>query len=146
MTQEQIEKLKGVELNKAVAHEVMGWELLTIRYIDTEHETLRQKELNSWLDKNELHTLGDHWINVDENFHRYADSFLPVQSWRDMEDVVTKLHDDMGLSVQLLFDYPYLPNVRILNRKRIMVANQYDKNIGVALCRAALLAVKSLNE
>jgi len=62
----------GRELDALVAEKVMGWEYLEVGYFGEEDETPRQVELNDWLDKVGIESIGPYFIDVERDFWIYA--------------------------------------------------------------------------
>lgn len=71
--------LGDLELTRLCAI-AMGYEFLAVGYFGGEDETPRQRELADWLDKVELDSVGDYWINVADDFFIEAEDYKPLIS------------------------------------------------------------------
>jgi len=78
----------------SVALNVMGWELLEIKYWGDEGP--RQKKLEEWLHKVDLNFVGKYYIDVSTNFWISVDDWKPStnqgQAWQVFEKI--KNHKD----------------------------------------------------
>lgn len=77
------------EINSRIATEIMGWEELRIGYYGTEDETPRQKELEDWLDKLGVESVGEYYIEVNKNYIFPKELWEPCklieQAWEVLE-------------------------------------------------------------
>ena len=64
-------------LDAWAAEVVMGYEKLEVGYLDTDSETVRQKELEKWTEENHLWSVGEYWIDVDKNFWTGVFQYTP---------------------------------------------------------------------
>lgn len=77
------------EINYRIALEIMGWEELRVGYYGTEDETPRQKELEDWLDKLGVESVGEYYIDVEKNYIFPKELWEPCnlveQAWEVLE-------------------------------------------------------------
>lgn len=71
------------KINQMIAEYVMNWELLEIGYYDTSSETKRQKELESWMNKNNINNVGKYYIHEKSNLWIKVDKFSPTSNIDD---------------------------------------------------------------
>lgn len=71
-------------IDNEIATKVMGWEPLEVGYVGTDTETLRQKELEDWIDKVGIEAVGFYWIDVDTDFWMDMSGW---QGWRPSENI-----------------------------------------------------------
>lgn len=71
-------------IDNEIATKVMGWEPLEIGYYGTDSETLRQKELEDWIDKVGIEAVGFYWIDVDTDFWMDMSGW---QGWRPSTNI-----------------------------------------------------------
>lgn len=131
-----------IRLENLVAEHVMGWELLEVNYVGTPEETQRQKELEDWMDKNKLKSVGLYWIDVEKDFWISAIGYL---GWRPTEKIgqawsVLEKFPDSEYLIDITRINDDFWSIKIDNRKERLYPWHADKNICVAICLAALYA------
>lgn len=73
--------LYGKTIDALIAQYVMGWKPHTVGYFGVKEgdsaETKEQVELEAWAHKNGLQTIGDWWIDLDDQFFIKQDEWTP---------------------------------------------------------------------
>ena len=67
----------GPELDALVAEQVMGWEYLRVRYFGSPNETPREVELHDWMERLDLTSIGEYWIDESAEFWIETEYWLP---------------------------------------------------------------------
>lgn len=85
-----------MENNNDLIAQFMGYEKVTIGYIDGVSETQWQRENQDWLDKVGLDYIGDYYVNMSENkYFNVCGNDLWYGEWNNLMTVVEKI-DSMG--------------------------------------------------
>lgn len=79
------------DIDTEVAVKIMEWELLTVGYFGTEDETRRQIELENWLDKVGIESVGYYWIDVEKDVWMNRQHWNPTENIAQAWQVVNKL-------------------------------------------------------
>ena len=91
--------------NELIA-EFMGFTKVTIDYVDTEYETQWQKDNQDWIEKMEIDSVGDYYVNVPENkFFDTEDGLKYDTSWDWLIPVVEKIEKMGGETVLFKFNH-----------------------------------------
>lgn len=94
---------KDIDKNNTIIAGFMGFEKITIGYFGTEDETEWQKENEDWLEHNGLDSVGEYFVNVEEDkwfeskdikYHTSWDWIMPV-----LIEIETRL--DVVTSIQI---------------------------------------------
>lgn len=84
-----------MENNDLIA-KFMGYDKVTIGYIEGESETQWQRDNQNWLDKVGLENIGDYYVNVLENkFFTVYGNELWYGEWNNLMNVIEKI-ENMG--------------------------------------------------
>lgn len=97
----------GKELDILVAETVMGWEYLEVDYSGTEDETPRQVELEDWIEKVGIESIGPYFVDVGRDFWVYA-SDMWGRGWHPSEDISAAwpIAEKLGLMLIPVTVYP----------------------------------------
>ena len=83
----------GRQLDALIAEKVMGWEAIRVDYFG-EDSSPRQNELEEWMAKNELDSIGDYFIDVDKNFWVEDNDWQPSTDIHAAWEVVEKMRNN----------------------------------------------------
>ncbi|MCK5316309.1 MAG: hypothetical protein KAJ55_00265 [Anaerolineales bacterium] len=92
MTEQEFDALPDREKDAAVA-EARGWEAFTCGYFDFS-ESPRQREIEEWLDKVGLASVGDYFIDVESDFWKAAEDWKPTTSTATAWELVEEMTED----------------------------------------------------
>lgn len=127
-------------LDAWVATAVMGWEKFEVGYFGSDSSP-RQNELEEWMDKNEIESVGDYFIDVDKDFWIEEEKWKPSSDISAAWEVVEKMEGDW-------WKMEFLTGIHaaMFEKPNMKCADQtYHEatadTMSLAICRASLLAV-----
>lgn len=120
-------------INADVAR-ALGWEFITVGYFgDPETETPRQVQLESWLSRVGVESVGDYWIDVEDDFWMRSVDWNPVNKWEQVGNLI-KYYEISLVHDQLKNRW----HASGLSKDRKFIAHGYDRDPRVAVCLAFL--------
>lgn len=130
----------GRRLDALIAEKVMGWEAFTCNYVGTEEETQRQKDLEWWMNVNDLTSVGDYYISEAENFWIETEDWQPSTRIADAKQVLDKMIGN-GYAVEIMHDCVAWSVCFVHLDTRTKYHTDWKHSIETQICLAALKAV-----